>query len=513
MNANRSAPTAKRNLAAIGVMLVIFLFAIDATIVSTSMPTIVAKLGGLELYSWVFSIYMLTSALTTPIFGKLADLYSMRRLMLIGIAIFLIGSTLCGAAQSMEAMIAFRAIQGLGGGAIYALSFIIVGVIFPADQRARMQGFISGIWGLASILGPLAGGVIVEHWSWRWIFFVNLPLIAIATGLIVIGLQEQTTARRAARLDLSGAFTLLAGLLLIFYALAQSAHAFHPINAESLSYVAAGMALLIGFYFIERRAAEPILPLDLFDIGLYKTSTTVATLCAMGVFGAISYMPLFLQGVSGMAASHAGLVILLLSMGWTAGSLLAGRWINIFGYRVAAVAGMSLLAAGYAIFVAPWFSTNIVAVAFSAGAIGVGMGMANLTTLVAAQSSVAPQRIGVATSTIMLFRTFGAAFAVSVMGTVMLSHMQNSLGLLRAANPAVDANIWTKLANPQNLLEPLTRAQVPVDLLPKLITSLNDALWYAFLTGFILMLLGVVVSFWMANHTPANTPRAETLKV
>jgi len=160
----------KRNLAALGVMVVIFLFAIDATIVSTSMPTIVGKLGGLELYSWVFSIYMLTSALTTPIFGKLADLFSKRRLMLIGIGIFLLGSMLCGAANSMEAMIAFRAVQGLGGGAIYALSFIVVGVLFPADQRARIQGIISGIWGIASVLGPLAGGLIVEYASWRWIF-------------------------------------------------------------------------------------------------------------------------------------------------------------------------------------------------------------------------------------------------------------------------------------------------------------------------------------------------------
>lgn len=513
MNADRSAPTAKRNLAALGVMLVIFLFAIDATIVSTSMPTIVAKLGGLELYSWVFSIYMLTSALTTPIFGKLADLYSKRRLMLIGIAIFLIGSTLCGAAQSMKAMIVFRAIQGLGGGAIYALSFIVVGVIFPADLRAKMQGIISGIWGLASILGPLAGGVIVEHWSWRWIFFVNLPLIAVATALIVIGLKEESVDRRAARLDLAGAFTLLAGLLLIFYALAQSAHARHPLNAENMSYIAAGIAVLTVFYFIERRAAEPILPLDLFHITLYKSASAVATLCAMGVFGAISYMPLYLQGVSGMAASRAGLVILVLSMGWTAGSLIAGRWINRFGYRFAAVGGMGLLAAGYAIFIAPQLSASVIAVASSAGAIGVGMGMANLTTLVAAQSSVAPQRIGVATSTIMLFRTFGAAFAVSVMGTVMLSNMQTSLGLLRAANPTVDPVMWAKLANPQNLLEPLTRAEIPADLLPKLITSLDDALWHAFFAGFVLMLIGLAASCFMANSTPANRLRPEQSKV
>jgi MFS family permease len=279
---NSSAPSqqpdnAKRNLAAFGVMLVIFLFAIDATIVSTSMPTIVAKLGGLDLYSWVFSIYMLTSALTTPVFGKLADLYSKRRLMLIGIAIFLIGSTLCGAAQSMEAMIAFRAIQGLGGGAICALSFIVIGVIFPADQRAKMQGIISGIWGVASVLGPVGGGVIVEQASWRWIFFVNLPLIAVATALIVIGLKEKANERHRPKLDLMGAAALMAGLLLIFYALAQSAHAHRALTAETAAILGAGIVVLIIFYFIERRAAEPLLPLDLFAIGLYKSSTVVAT--------------------------------------------------------------------------------------------------------------------------------------------------------------------------------------------------------------------------------------------
>src|SRR6476660_8644136 len=171
-------------------MLVIFLFAIDATIVSTSMPTIIAKLGGLELHSWVFSIYMLNSALTTPIFGKLADLYDRRNLMLVGIGVFVLGSTLCGLAPSVEMLIAFRALQGLGGGAIYALAFVIVGVIYTEKQRAKMLGIISTIWGIASILGPLAGGVIVENWSWRWIFLINLPLSAVATALIVIGLSE-----------------------------------------------------------------------------------------------------------------------------------------------------------------------------------------------------------------------------------------------------------------------------------------------------------------------------------
>jgi EmrB/QacA subfamily drug resistance transporter len=501
------ADLSKRNFAAFGVMLVIFLFAIDATIVSTSMPTIVGKLGGLDLYSWVFSIYMLTSALATPVFGKLADLFSKRRLMLVGIAIFLIGSLLCGAAQSMEAMIFFRAVQGVGGGAIYALSFIIVGVLFHADQRAKMQGLISAIWGIASIFGPLAGGLIVEYTSWRWIFLVNLPLIAVATPMIIIGLKEIALERRSARLDLIGAATLLVGLLLIFYALTESAHRRHPLNAETVALLVAGCAVLVIFYFIERRAAEPILPFDLFHIRLYTSSVTVATLAAMGVFGAITYLPLYLQGVLGMSATGAGLVILVLSMGWTIGSLTAGQGINRVGYRFVAVTGMLLLAIGYSVFVLPFLNFGIAAVIISATIIGIGMGMANLTTLVAAQNAVAHQRIGVATSTIMLFRTFGAAFAVSLLGTVMLGQMQKSLSQLRATNTPVAAALWEKLANPQNLLEPLTRQQIPQELLPRLIASLGDALWFAFLTGLILMIVGVAASLALANQSPATTPR------
>jgi EmrB/QacA subfamily drug resistance transporter len=497
----------KRNLAVTGVMLVILLFAIDATIVATSMPTIVSQLGGLELYSWVFSIYMLTSALMTPIFGKLADLFSRRRLMLIGIGIFLMGSMLSGAAQNMEAMVLFRAIQGLGGGAIYALSFIVVGVLYAAEMRAKMQGIISGIWGLASILGPLAGGIIVENWNWRWIFFVNLPLVAIATALIVVGLKEEKRETRTPKLDLWGAATLEILLLLIFYAQANISHALHPLSTETVLMIALGIGILAVFVAIERRAQEPIMPMDLFGLPLYRSSVAVATLCSMGVFGAISYLPLYLQGVLGIAASYAGMVLVSLSLGWTVGSLLAGRWINRSGYRIVATVGMALLALGYGIFVVPYVSVGMIAVITSSIAIGLGMGLANLTSLVAAQSSVWSSHIGVATSTIMLFRTFGGAFAVSLMGTVMLSQMQRGLTQIKAGDAAVPAEVWHKLANPQNLLEPATRAQIPPEILPQLVAALGDAIWYAFFTAFILMLVGVAASFLMPSCTPANTPK------
>jgi EmrB/QacA subfamily drug resistance transporter len=493
-------------MAVTGVMLVIFLFAIDATIVSTSMPTIVARLGGLELYSWVFSIYMLTSALTTPLFGKLSDLISRRRLMLIGIGIFVLGSTLCGAAQSMGMMVLFRAIQGLGG-AIYALSFIIVGILFAPEKRAKMQGIISSIWGIASILGPLAGGIIVEHWSWRWVFFVNLPITAVASALIVFGMKEDTVNKRTPELDIKGATALLFGLLLLFYALAQGAHSTQPLNTESLGIVALAVAVLIIFFFVERRAEEPIIPLDLFQIRLFRSSAAVATLASMGVFGAVSYLPLYLQGVLGLTASSTGMVLLLLSLGWTAGSLLAGQWINRMGYRFVSVVGMLLLALGYGLFIFPTNRVGVFVILISGIAIGIGMGLANLTALVASQNAVWFQRIGVATSTVMLFRTFGSAFVVSLMGTVMLNQMQ--LGLNRLANGGMDGlspALLTKFAHPQNLLEPALRAELPPDLLPKLVVILADSIWYAFATAFALMVVGICVSLFMGDYTPVSTP-------
>jgi EmrB/QacA subfamily drug resistance transporter len=499
---------AQRNLVVTGVMLVIFLFAIDATIVSASMPTIVARLGGLELYSWVFSIYMLTSALATPIFGKLSDLFSRRNLMLVGIGIFVLGSTLCGAARSIEMMVLFRAIQGLGGGAIYALAFIIVGVLFPPDQRAKMQGIISSIWGIASILGPLAGGIIVEHWNWRWIFFVNLPITAVASILIVIGLKEDDVEKRAPQLDIKGAATLLMGLLLLFYALARSGHSVQPLNSETIVIMVAAMAVFALFFRIERRAQEPIVPLDLFRLHLFTASVIVATLSSMGVFGAITYLPLYLQGVIGISASRAGLVLLILSLGWTAGSLLAGHGMNRLGYGVVAAAGMALIALGYVFFVFPDVRPGMVAVVISASAIGTGMGLANLTTLVATQTAVWNHRIGVATSTIMLFRTFGGAFAVSVMGTVLLYQMEKSLKRIAgAADVGLSASLRDKLSHPQNLLEPATRELIPLELLPQLVEALGDAISYAFLTMFVLMLAGVVISFFMGSYTPETTPR------
>ncbi|HVO92299.1 MAG TPA: MFS transporter, partial [Terriglobales bacterium] len=399
----------------------------------------------------------------------------------------------------------FRAIQGLGGGAIYALSFIVVGTLYPPDQRAKMQGIISGIWGVASVLGPLAGGIIVENWSWRWAFFVNLPITAIAVALIIVGLKESGRERREHKLDFVGTATLLSALMVLFYALSLSSHSPRAFDTELATMIVFALALLTVFYFIERGAAEPIVPLDLFHVKLFRTSATVATLAAMGVFGAITYLPLYLQGVTGLTASHAGMVLLCVSVAWTAGSLIAGQMLNRLGYRAVAVAGMFLLSIGYSFFVVSSNSLSVVFVAVSGMLIGTGMGMANLTTLVAVQNSAPHHRIGVATSTVMLFRTFGAAFAVSLMGTVLLHRMQRGLSRLSSGN--FSAVLLGKLAQPQNLLEPATRAQIPDELLPQMIAVLGDAIWYAFTVGFTLMMLGALLSFFLSTTTPEDSPR------
>jgi hypothetical protein len=291
---------------------------------------------------------------------------------------------------------------------------------------------------------------------------------------------------------------LFAALLLIFYALSHSAEAGQPLDPMLGALLLAAIAFLIVFYFIERRAAEPVIPLDLFHTPFFKTSIAVATLAAMGVFGAISYLPLYLQGVSGLTASRAGMVLLFLSGAWTVGSLIAGQATGRAGYRAVTASGMMCMLAGYGLFVFFRSELTVRWVIASATLIGTGMGLANLTTLVAAQNSVSQQRIGVATSTVMLFRTFGGAFAVSLMGTLLLHRMQGGLGQL--SGTGLSETLLEKLANPQNLLDPAMRAQLSPEILPRLIGILGDALWHAFLAGFLLMAAGAALSLFMSAN-------------
>lgn len=491
-----------------GVMLVVFLFAIDATIVSSAMPTVVAKLGDLDLYSWVFSIYMLASALATPIFGKLSDLFSRRRLILFAIGLFMLGSVLCGLAQSMLQLIVFRGLQGIGGGAIYSLSFILVGVVFPPHKRAAMQGLIASVWGVASVLGPLAGGLITQYWNWHWIFFINLPSGIVAAALIAVGLHEPALRQRRPELDVRGAGTLLVGLLALLYALLRSGKSANPLDPVTLGLFAVALATLGLFTVLERRASEPLIPLGLFRWGLFRTGVLLAMLAAVAVFGIIGYLPLYVQGVLAGSASKAGVVLLPVSVGWTLGSLIAGRTMNRLGYRAVCLSGATLMAGGYAFLLGSGMQSGLWAALVGTFFIGIGTGMIIVTSLVAAQSAVPFQNIGVATSTLMLIRTFGGALGISIMGSVLFSSMHRQLLQLSAGSgvPLAPA-VLEKLSNPQTLLDPASRALLPAHFLPALTQALSSSLWYAFTTGLVAVVIGVVLSATMSKLTPASMRR------
>ena len=497
-----------RAVAVSGVMLVIFLFAIDGTVVGAAMPTIVGKLGGLELYSWVFSTYMLTSALSTPLFGNLSDLYGWRRLMLIGIGLFTLGSALCGAAQSMEHLIVFRALQGIGGGAIYALSFILIGFLFPPEKRAKMQALVSGLWGIASILGPLAGGVITQYWSWRWIFFFNLPLCLVAALLIGCGVSESAVEGRR-RPDVKGTAALLVGLFLLFYALEQGQRNIFVLDRTPIILLLSAFAMLFWFYKIERRSPEPILPLGLFRLRLFRVCLGLAWLASMGMFGIISYLPLYVQGVLGEDAASAGVTLVLASLGWTAGSFIAGAGMNRAGYRDLCIAGMLLMALGYGAFLAAGNHPGFVSVLAIGGVIGVGMGIVTITSMVAAQNATQLNQLGVATSTVMLARMLGGALGIALMGGVLVGRMERRLiEVSFGAFEDVGGGLLKKLADPQSLLDPVTRALIPDSLQNVLVEILAGSLWHAFLAGFFVMLIGLAVSFFISAGTP-TAPRGE----
>jgi EmrB/QacA subfamily drug resistance transporter len=487
-----------------GVLLVIFLFAIDATIVGTAMPTVVARLGGLELYSWVFAIYMLASALATPIFGKLADLYGCRRLMLFGIFLFTAGSVLCGLSGTMLQLVGFRALQGIGGGAVYALSLIVVGVLFPPERRAGVQGVISTIWGGAAIVGPLAGGTITQYWSWRWIFFINLPLALVAAALIVAGLKEVRGSSRS-RLDIGGALALLLGLGLVFYALEESRRNLFAVDGAVLSLLAAAAGAFFIFARLESRSREPILPPELFRMRVFTASLGLTAVASMGIFGLISYLPLYIQGVLGGAASVAGSALLFANLGWTGGSFLAGQLLPRFGYRAVSLLGMASMALGYGGFVAGGHGHGLPA-AWAVGALaGLGVGAVNVTAIVAAQNGVPRSRLGVATSTMMLCRICGGALGISLMGAVLFGSMQRGVeAIARDSGMELSDAVRRSLVNPQNLLEPASRAAIPEALRGSLVAVLGDSVWHAFGAAFVLTLAGLLLALLLPKAAGAQ---------
>jgi EmrB/QacA subfamily drug resistance transporter len=406
-----------------GIMLSLFMSAIEATVVATAMPTIVAQLGGLAAYSWVFSAYMLTSTTTVPLYGKLSDLYGRRRLFFIAMALFLLGSILCGLSQNMGQLIAFRALQGLGAGGLIPLAFIIIGDILPFDQRARMQGLFSGVWGVASIAGPLLGGFLVDQLSWRWVFYVNIIPGLLATALVGIALRDPVRAPGAAKpsVDYGGALLLTAGVVALLLGL------FELGTPTGRTLLAIALILFAVLFWVERRAVDPVLPLPLFRERLFAVAIAQGVLSGWAMFGSTNFVPLFGQGVLGLSATAAGTALTPMMLSWTAASIIGGRLLLRYSYRSLALVGGVGLAVGAFLMTRLTTSTSLAYLMLSLAVMGAGMGLAVPAFLIAVQSSVQRAKLGTATATLQFSRSIGGTLGVSVMGVILTAQLAANL--------------------------------------------------------------------------------------
>lgn len=511
-------------LVTVAIFLQVFLSALDTTIVGTAMPTVVAALGGINLYSWVFSAYMLTSTVATPIAGKLSDQLSRKRLYLTGIAGFVISSWLCGLSQNMIMLIVFRAIQGMAGGTMFAVSIGLVAVLYPPEKRGRMQGMLASVWAITSMFGPLLGGFVVEHVSWRWAFYLNLPLGLVAwlfvkkylheyTGQVAIGKwqmasgagqPEKTAVPLAPRnlqrvqIDYRGAIVLIGCVVSFLLGITDD---IHTVFAWRMALLAASLVLLIAFIQIERHVAEPILPLAL----LRRREIAAANLCtfitAIGMFGMIIFAPLFVQGVLFGTPSQAGMILIPISIGWALGSLMSGHTVNRFGYRLLAVTGASLVTIG--LFLQTWLDagSSLLQLAGVCWGVGLGMGLVTTAITVSVQNTVEISQVGVVTSSTVFSRTLGASVGVSVMGAILSQRLGN---LLNGVFPGM-AN--GALGEVRLLLLPDARAKMSPESLKILQHALEVSLHDIFLFAASVTLLAVFIAFHVSSQRPASASK------
>ena len=460
-----------------------FLAALDSTVVGTAMPTVIGELGGLPLYPWVFASYLLAATVTGPVFGKLSDTYGRKPVYLAGVFLFLLGSVLAGASGTMGGLIAFRTLQGLGAGAVQPVAITIVGDIFELESRAKIQGLFGAVWGISAVLGPAVGGLITDYVSWRWVFYVNLPFGLVAAALLAATLTE-TFERRPRRADYLGTSLLTCGLVAVLFSL---------LGGEDLPFLSApvlffvGVAVLMLFVAVERRAEDPVVPLGLFGDRIF-TVAVLANLALGGVlFGISVYVPLFVQGALAGTAVTAGAAVAPLSIGWPLGSFIGGRMLLRSGYRGTLVIGSFFVTLGAGLCVPMSGTTPLWYVVLAVFVIGLGLGFSSTSYLVSVQNAVPWRRRGIATSSIVFFRTVGGSIAVAVMGALLTAFLGASYEAAVEKASVGDAELTSLLADPNALLQPALREQIPdasyAELAGSLASALSPTFWVIFALG------------------------------
>ena len=478
----------RRSWVTVGLLLGIFLAAVEQTVVATAMPTLVASLGGLNIYSWVFSVYLLTSTVSVPLWGRLSDIYGRKPYYIASIGLFLAGSVLAGLAQSMSFLILARAVQGLGAGGVFPVGSTILSDIYSLEDRARIQGVFSSVWGIASMVGPLVGGIITDLLSWRWVFIVNVPFGLAAIYVIHRALTEPPRARPEHTIDIGGVLSLSASVTLLLVALIEIGNGVRSASVALLLLGSVAMCFL--FLRLERKAKEPLLPMVLFRNRVFTVSSALGFFTGMGMFGAISFVPLFVQGVLFGSATRAGSALTPLMLTWVTLSVLSGWLILRAGYRPLVILGSIFFTLGFVGLARLDVDSSYRAVWIAMGVLGAGLGFTMVTMLLAVQNSVTKKLIATATSASIFFRTIGGTVGVALMGAV-LTHQ-----VVAQSRSTSDPALIELASRPDAIVQETTRASISPDALEWLRNALADGLHSAFLAGIVIAVVAVFVSLW-----------------
>ncbi len=465
-------------------MLSLFLASMEGTVVATAMPTIVAQLGGFSIYSWVFSIFMLASTTTVPIYGKLSDMYGRKLIYIITMVLFLVGSILCAMARSMEQLILFRAVQGIGAGGVLPMAFTIVGELFNLEQRARLQGLFSAVWGVSAVIGPLIGGFLVDQVSWHWVFLINLVPGLLAMSFVWFAWRGgRREAKKAVVIDYPGAAFLTLGTLSLLLGLSE------PGTVLGWVFLAASVGLFVLLVRAERRAVDPILPLPLFRDRLFDASILHGIFSGIAMFGSLTYVPLFVQAVLGTSATEAGITLTPMSLSWTMASIFGGRLLLKMGYRTLSLIGMVLLVAGSLLMSTIGANASQILIMLYTGMMGIGMGLSIPAFLIAVQSTVRKEELGVATSTVQFSRSIGGTLGVSILGVFLSSRLAGLL-VARGINPAT--------VSLNTLIDPVAGASLTLE------GPLRSALGIAIANMFIIAFVAALGALFSVMYAPGG---------
>lgn len=516
-------------------MLGLLFSSLNQFIVGTAMPRIVTDLGGLEQYAWVTTAYMLTTTASVPIFGKLSDIYGRKWFFIGGVALFMVASILCGASQSMLQLILFRALQGIGGGILIANAFAIIGDLFPPSERGKWQGLLSAVFGISSIIGPLLGGWLTDGPGWRWVFYINLPVGVIAIAVLFYGLPHIRHDREA-NIDWLGAAAIVTGIVPLLLAFSWAGSEYDWASVQIIGLLCLAVAGIVAFLFAEARAKDPIIPLSLFSHRTYAVSVASSAMLGAGMFGAILYIPLFMQGVVGVSATNSGLALTPLMLGMVFSSILGGQVISRIGrYKWAVVLGLFSMLTGLYLLSRMGVDTTIPIAVRNMVITGLGIGLVMPTITLAVQNAFPFRLLGVTTASLQFFRQIGGTIGIALMGSFLNAQLASNIlrdipaeTLEQVPPDVLDRVDAQALANPEAQAElEATLAGIPnseavfTTLLDAMRVSLAAAIQDVFMLAALVALIAAIIGLFLpevplrktnddADIEPAGQPASET---